>query len=191
MAPGADILLEGFLNTECCHCGGMVIFVSGELYYPKASSAPRAPEDLPDDILDVYEEARQVFDVSPRCAAGLLRVLIEMLCDRLGFQGKDLNEKIGRLQAAGVNDNGRKALDVVRVVGNAGVHHHGLINLNESREVAWRLFMVVAYVVNRFITDERMVEAMYEDLPPGKLQGIEDRRKRLDAQKEDPSGSSV
>jgi len=46
---------------------------------PNVSNAPLPHEDMPDDVKEIYEEARQVSVFSQRAAAALLRVSLEKL----------------------------------------------------------------------------------------------------------------
>ncbi|MBQ7074264.1 hypothetical protein IJM86_04305 [bacterium] len=50
---------------------------------PNVSPAPLPNEDMPSDVKEIYEEARQVSAFSPRAAAALLRVSLEKLTANL------------------------------------------------------------------------------------------------------------
>lgn len=60
---------------------------------------PIPNKDMLEDIRKTYEEARLVFNVSPRCAVILLRLVLEKLCNHIcpSCEKKSLNEKISVL----------------------------------------------------------------------------------------------
>lgn len=66
------------------------------------------------------------------------------------------------------------ALDAIRVIGNESVHP-GEIDLNESRETALMLFKLLNLIVEKTISEQKMVQDLYESLPESKRQGIEKR----------------
>jgi hypothetical protein len=91
------------------------------MIFPSALPAEPPNLDLPNDIIDDYEEAREIANKSPRGAAALLRLAIQKLCKHLGQPGKNINDDIKALVAAGLPPKVQEALDIVRVVGNDSV----------------------------------------------------------------------
>jgi len=49
------------------------------MIHPRKLTAPIPHSDMPDDVKEIYEEARNISDISPRAAAALLRVALEKL----------------------------------------------------------------------------------------------------------------
>jgi hypothetical protein len=45
--------------------------------YPKSSLATLPNKDISGDNLDIYNQARLIFDISPKAAAVLLRTILE------------------------------------------------------------------------------------------------------------------
>ena len=74
----------------------------------------------------------------------------------------------------GLNPVVQKSLDVVRVIGNESVHP-GIIDLNDNKDIAARLFDLVNIVAEQMITQPKQVQALYEKLPDSKKDAI-DRR---------------
>ena len=146
------------------------------MVYPVATSAPLPEDDLPDDLKEDFNEARQVFPVSARSSAALLRLIIEKLCKHLGYSEKDINADIKRMVANGLPPLVQQALDAVRVIGNESVHP-GQIDLRDNLEIALQLFNLVNFIVTKMITEPRQIQEIYDKLPPEKLQGIEARDK--------------
>ena len=79
--------------------------------------------DMPSPITDLYEEARAVAPISPRSAAGLLRVALENLLKDppFNFTGK-LYEMVGELEARPELQDFWEVVDIVRVIGNEAAH---------------------------------------------------------------------
>lgn len=86
------------------------------------------------------------------------------------------NEDIASLVAKGLDDRIQKALDVLRVVGNEAVHP-GTIDLNDDPNTAESLFKFFNLIVEKMISDPKMVDEVYASLPPDKLKQIEKRDK--------------
>jgi hypothetical protein len=141
------------------------------------SSLPKPHEDMPDDIKEDYEEARDVFPYSARSSAALSRLALQKLCEVLGGEGKEINTDIGILVSKGLPEHIQQALDVVRVIGNEAVHP-GVINVRDNPEIAMELFTLLNEIVENQISMKKRIKDRYNSLPPNKLQGIQDRAKK-------------
>ena len=53
----------------CLHCKRPSLWLSESMIYPTSGQAPLPNEDLPGDIRNDYEEAREILGRSPRAAA--------------------------------------------------------------------------------------------------------------------------
>lgn len=160
--------------SQCYNCKKWTLWAGDRMVYPPVKFGTLPNPDLPDNVLAVVEEARQVIDASPKGAAALLRLAIQMLCINLGKSGSDLNAAIGSLVSDGLNPVVQKSLDVVRVIGNESVHP-GTIDLNDDRDTAIRLFDLVNIICEQMITQPRQVSELYEKLPEDKRKAIERR----------------
>ncbi len=67
----------------CDHCNNFSIWLDQKLLFPTARTAPASHPDMPEPIKADYEEARAVYQDSPRSSAALLR---------LGRFGEDTSE---------------------------------------------------------------------------------------------------
>lgn len=148
---------------------------AGRMVYPVASAAPPPDPGLQGEVLADYTEAAAVLPISARASAALLRLAIERLVQDVGQHGGDLNEGIGIL----VKDHNlpatvQQALDVVRVIGNEGVHA-GTMDLRDDSTTALQLFALVNLIADYTITMPERVGAIYRTLPPTKLAGIDNR----------------
>ena len=137
-----------------------------KMLYPSTGAAPLPNADLPEDIRDDYEEAREILSRSPRGAAALLRLAIQKLCTFLVQGEDDLNAAIRTLVKRGLNVQVQQALDAVRVIGNNAVHP-GQIDLKDSPETSERLFELVNIIAEAMISQPKRVAEMYEKLSEG------------------------
>jgi hypothetical protein len=129
---------------------------------------------LPNNIRALVDEARSILDMSPKGAAALLRLSIQMLCKHLGESGNNLNNDIANLVKKGLNPMVSKSLDIVRVIGNESVHP-GTIELSDNKDIAIRLFDLVNIIAEQMITHPKHVNEIYKKLPESKRAAIEER----------------
>ncbi|WP_294011685.1 DUF4145 domain-containing protein [Sphingomonas sp.] len=160
--------------SECYNCGKVAIWLGDSIIWPRASEAPPANPDLPEEIAADYYEAGQVLDASPRAAAALLRLALQKLCVFLGEPGENLNTDIGSLVKKGLDPRVQKALDIVRITGNNAVHP-GELDLRDNRETAEKLFGFLNLIADIMISQPKAIDAVYGDLPQGALDQIEKR----------------
>lgn len=158
--------------SECFSCKNVTLWVHDKVVFPETSGAPMPNNDLSDDIKAVYNEARSIIEKSPRGAAALLRLCIQLLCRDLGEKGENINEDIANLVKNGLDPKIQRALDIVRVIGNNAVHP-GKIEFNDDRSVAISLFTLVNFIAHRMITEPREVEALC--LPQSNINAIDKR----------------
>jgi hypothetical protein len=165
-----------FLVSYCAKCEGSTIWENDNIIYPQNSIAEPVNADLPQEIIQDYNEAAKVFSLSPRSSAALLRLAIQKLCKHLGEDGKNINNDIKSLVAKGLPNKVQEALDSVRVIGNDAVHP-GTLDLNDNREIAAKLFKLVNFIATKMISEPKEIDELYSSLPADKLKGIEDRDK--------------
>ncbi len=143
---------------------------STEIVYPvKALKLPPAHSLMPDHVKELYEEARQVFPISRRSSAALLRLVIQELCIVLGGDGKNLNNDIEKLLDQ-IPDYIQQALDIIRVVGNSAVHP-GDVNINDDNDIVEIMFDLVNEIVDAKIAKPKKkseIYKQYEKLPDSK-----------------------
>lgn len=169
------ILYENRFSIAICqNCSKFSIWVKEEKIYPQQSTIEDPANNMPEDVKKDYNEAREVLSKSPRSSAALLRLAIQKLCKHLGGNGKNINDDIKKLVQNGLHEEIKKALDIVRVVGNESVHP-GLINLDDDTEMAEYLFELVNLIVEEMITGPSKLNKFYNKLPKNKLKQIDDR----------------
>jgi hypothetical protein len=166
--------VENLHLSKCYNCGKVAVWVHSNLLFPGKKSGAAPNNDLPDDIIRDFEEARSIINESPRGAAALLRLCIQKLCKHLGENGKTIDEDIGSLVAKGLNPIIQRSLDIVRVIGNEAVHP-GELDLRDDRDIANRLLDIVNSIADQMITHPKKVEELYGKLPESKRKAIEKR----------------
>lgn len=160
--------------SSCYNCKELSIWVHDKIVYPNTKIEIKPNSDLPDYITKLFNEAREIVDLSPKGAAAILRLCIQHLCKELGESGKKIDKDIASLVSKGLNPLVQKALDVVRVIGNEAVHP-GEINLDDNKDIAIKLFGLVNIISEQMISHPKQVEELYNGLPEDKLKGIEQR----------------
>jgi hypothetical protein len=146
------------------------------MVYPIGAFTELPNKDLPLDIIEDYNEARSIVQLSPKGASALLRLCIQKLCVFLGEKGKNINDDIANLVKSGLPPMIQQALDSVRVIGNQAVHP-GQIDFNDNPNIATQLFSLVNLIANTLITQPKQVAAIFDSLPEGQKQAIEKRDK--------------
>jgi hypothetical protein len=169
-----DKLPEHYTISRCEHCLGLTLWHKGSMILPRIISVTQPNEDLSDDIKQLYNEAANILQDSPRAAAALIRLALQVLCKELGEKGKDINDDIKSLVAKGLDTRVQKAMDSLRVVGNNGAHP-GEINLNENRDKVVKMFDIINFIAQKMITDPKELDSFFDDLPDGAKKAIEKR----------------
>lgn len=173
--------VDGIFLTRCAACAEYSIWKSVDgstiLVYPTTSAAPLAIDGTPESVLLVYEEARLVFATSPRAAAALLRLSLEVLLRGLSVPGKDINEQIATLVKQGLSDKIQRGMDVLRVVGNNAVHP-GTMDINDNREMALHLFELINICVDALVVQPKRIDDLFSSLPGSARGQIERRDKK-------------
>jgi hypothetical protein len=167
--------IDNYILSNCRHCDGHSIWIDKKLVYPFSGTAPLPSPDMPDDVKQDYEEARNILSISPRGSAALLRLAIQRLCKHLGESGENINNDIAELVKKGLPLKLQQALDSVRVIGNNAVHP-GQIDLKDDVDTAHKLFVFINIIVDNQITQPKTIDEFYNSKIPENLrQAIEKR----------------
>lgn len=167
-------------RAECFHCGEWSIWFHGLNIYPVVSSAPFPNPDMPESVLQDYQEARSISSLSPRGAAALLRLALQKLAIELGGKGENLNDDIATLVTNGLDESIQQAFDVVRVVGNHSLHP-GAIDLDNDPQLVMSLFTIINEIVEDMISRPSRRAKLFANLPPRDLANIEKRNREAKA----------
>ncbi len=169
-----DFDINNLYISKCYHCKKITVWIHDNIVFPPERHGVQPNQDLPDDIIKDFEEARSIVGLSPRGAAALLRLCIQKLCKHLGEKGKNINDDIASLVSKGLDPRIQKPLDIVRVIGGEAVHP-GVIDLNDNRNIAIKLFGLINAIADQMITHPKTVEELYGKLPKTKKKAIEKR----------------
>ncbi|MFE4352454.1 DUF4145 domain-containing protein [Peribacillus butanolivorans] len=164
--------------SHCVRCRENSIWESSNMIYPNVSIVEPPNIDMPEDIQALYKEADSILNLSAKSAAALLRLALEKLLIHVGAKKGSIDAMIQDLIEKNIitaNGSVRKALDTLRLIGNAGVHPTG-INLDEDPSAAFALFKVLNFVVEKLISEEKEMAAIYALVPEGKRENLDKRR---------------
>ena len=160
--------------SKCEHCGRWSIWIEESLVYPAQIIVEDPNDDMPDEVKKLYRESAQVLSASPRAAAALLRLGLQILLGVVGGDGKNINDDIKKIVALGIEPETQRALDILRVFGNNGAHP-GEIKLDEDPGLVHQMYGLMNYVTDRLITQKNQINELFEGLPEGIKDQIESR----------------
>jgi len=166
--------VEDFGIASCNRCHDKSIWAEKKMVYPFESSAPLPHEDIPSEIKPLFEQARKVLFFSPPASCALLRLVIEKILDQIEPGSGTINQKIGKLVQKELDEKIKKALDIVRVIGDNAVHPLHM-DLQDDEKTASTLFDIVNIIVNRTISSTKKIDELYSKLPDTALDKIIER----------------
>ena len=132
---------------------------------------------MPEEIKNLYLEARDVYPISKKSSAALLRLALQLLCKDLGEEGKNINTDIANLVKKGLPEIVQQALDTIRITGNQAVHP-GELNLDENVDLVESLFWILNFIIEETYSKKRKMNELYNKLPESSRQAIKKRDKR-------------
>lgn len=157
----------------CTHCGKSTLWIESKLYYPDSGTAPVPNSETPQSVKDLYLEASSIHSKSPRGAAALLRLAVQVLCGELGEKGTKIDDDIANLVKKGLPVIVQQSLDLVRVTGNHAVHP-GQIDTDDPAVVG-QLFELLNIIVEYTIAMPKRVSGLYSTLPTKAVEAIKKR----------------
>ena len=173
--PGMPPHYNWLYRYATCHnCGGISIWFRDEMIYPLTGTTPDPNKDMPDKIMEIFNEARNISNISPRASVALLRLCVEQLVNQLDKGKGSLNDKIKRLVEKELSKEVQQALDLVRVSGNNAIHP-GEISLDDNNEHIEMLFKTINIIVERTISSKNQIQDAYNKLPSKDIKSIQDR----------------
>lgn len=164
---------------KCEHCGYISFWYKEKLIWPLNTGVEAPIEEMPDDIKELYKEASDIVELSPKGSCAILRLALQKLCNRLAGQDekKKIDGAIKKLVEGGLPSTLQKAMDTVRIVGDEAVHP-GEINFEDNKELAIAMFRLMNIIIERMIVEPKEIDDLYKLMPEEKLKGIENRDKK-------------
>lgn len=160
--------------STCQSCGKYHIWHKNVMIVPKISTINMPIDEMPEEVKSLYNEAKDVFLLSPKSACALLRLALQTLCNIILEKDLGLNEAIKELVSKGLPIMVQQALDSIRVIGNNAVHP-GEINVDDNEDIAAALFLFLNLIVEKIIVEPQKIEEVYMRLPEGVRTAIEKR----------------
>lgn len=167
-------LPDAFTVSKCSHCDKYTLWINEQINFPANINAENPNDDMPEDVKALYNESARILSISPRAAAALLRLGLQILLGSVGGKGKNINDDIKTIVATGVEAQTQKALDILRVFGNQGAHP-GEINLNENPELVSSMYGLMNFITDRLISHKKKIDGMFDSLPEGIKDQIQKR----------------
>lgn len=138
------------------------------MIYPSIKHGDPAHVEMPENVKLDYEEARLIFNNSPRGAAALLRLSLQKLMVHLGEDGDNIHDNVVSLiEKDLLSQSILKILDVTRIVGNESVHPGRMMD-DDRDNVARHLFKLINLVIERAIAEPKLINNLYSKTPETK-----------------------
>jgi hypothetical protein len=151
--------------SYCFNCNQMCLWVYDQLVWPTRPTPEPELDAVPNERRE-HEEASEILEASPRCAAALLRLTIEKLCKELGVSGESLKDDIPIFVRQHVDARVQKALDAARMI-ESNAMHPGQIGLEDDRATAESLSGLVNLICEKMIMEPTHLQALYTRLREG------------------------
>lgn len=169
---------------RCENCGYLSFWYEEKLCWPLNTGIMAPPDEMPDDIKRLYNEASSIVELSPKGSCAILRLALQKLCNRLAGQEEKnkIDAAIKKLVENGLPTSLQKAMDTVRIVGNDAVHP-GEINIDDNKQLAIAMFELMNIIIEKMIIEPKRIDELYNLMPQEKLQGIQKRDKKNNQEK--------
>ncbi len=166
---------------RCQQCNFISYWIEEQLIWPQKMDVENSIDEMPEDIKELYDEARNIFYLSPKGSCAILRLALQKLCNRLANkpENANLDETIKELVANGLPATLQKSMDAIRVIGNEAVHP-GQIDIDDNKDIASALFKLLNIIVEKLIVEPKQIDDIYNILPKVKIDGINKRDKKND-----------
>ncbi len=172
---------EMLYMSKCQCCGYISFWYQGNLIWPLNTGVVAPYNEMPDDIKELYIEARNIVELSPKGSCAILRLALQKLCNRLANQDekKKIDGAIKKLVQNGLPSALQMAMDTFRIVGDEAVHP-GEIIIDDNKDLAIAMFELINIIVEKMIIEPKQIEELYNKMPSNKLEGILNRDKKED-----------
>jgi len=183
--------ISSWAQAECAACHRFSTWRRSTLIYPRSNTLPLAHADMPEDVVDLYNEARDVAAVSKRAGAAMARATLEKLLRVLLENDKDqLIDLIDQVEPL-VDMSTADLLMYVRHVGNSALHVKDapdaalVLVLDDGTEAAMNaLFETVNRLVEQLISRPAQTALLTNSVPvtvKAKVEQLRAKRQQQDS----------
>jgi len=169
---------EGFVPdlylSLCLECYNYTLWLNEKIIYPNYSEAPLPKDDMPLEIKEIFLEAREIINQSPKAASALLRISLKKFIKHLGEKNRNLELALLNLINKGLPEKFYKAFLEVRAIGKNSVKP-GVINNRDDIDTALALFNLLNMLVVSTISKQKKVNNLFKK--PSKSKKIRKRKK--------------
>ncbi|MGT2895949.1 hypothetical protein Javan173_0052 [Streptococcus phage Javan173] len=174
VSNGDDEILVQFFACPNADCHKISIDIQGVgkqfpdkgiSFYP-LSEAIQFPDYVPQVILEDYNEACAILNLSPKASATLSRRCLQgMIRDFWGVTGKSLFDEIKLIEDK-VDVTTRKVLDALRQLGNIGAHPEKDVNLIVDIQPgeALKLIRFIEVLIKGWYVERAEKEALLQNI---------------------------
>ena len=162
----------GLSVSICSYCSKIALWHYGKILLPQNLPVPNPPEDTPPEVKNIYIEAGNVLNDSPRASGALIRLALELLLQNINKNKLSLNENIKKLIERKIPEQLIKALSILRVNGN-DIMHTGEIKITENKDDVVYLFEIFNMIVEELIEEPKKLNEFYKKIPESKRKEIE------------------
>ena len=86
----------------CCYkCKQISVWKNTKLIFPITSVSEPPNEDMPEEVMALYQEAAKIVSLSPKASAAILRLALQKLLELMGYKG-NINTSIRNLVKRGL-----------------------------------------------------------------------------------------
>ncbi|HFR4183370.1 TPA: DUF4145 domain-containing protein [Bacillus cereus] len=151
--------------SVCDICEQVTLWYAEKMLFPSAYNVEDPNADMPEEVKVLYNEAREIINLSPKSSCALLRLALEKLLVHLGCsKNKKIVENIRAMKEQGkIDEYVHAALESVRIIGNKAVHP-GKIDIDDQPKYAYTLFGLLNYVVDELISRPARIKAFRESI---------------------------
>ncbi|WP_432449581.1 DUF4145 domain-containing protein [Aliiroseovarius marinus] len=158
--------------SKCDSCEEIALWMGDKMVFPAVGPSVFANQDMSRDVRKLYDEAGAVFSTSPRSAAAMLRLALQVLLKELGGKGTNINDDIDYLSDNGLSPQLVKVMHSLRIIGNESVHP-GQISVDDDPSIAEAMFRLINEVIEQLVTRPREQEELWLMLPENKRKPVE------------------
>lgn len=183
----APVRFEGEWAMALCEaCKDYSVWRSDDLIFPQSSKISAPSPDMPGEVRDLYNEAREVMSVSRRAGAALARATLERLLKVIDPEAPPRAKLDARIERVlpDLSSSLGQMLTIIRHVGNKALHVEEepdkavvLVMDEEQTEIVELIFESINDLVDERITKPNTTSRLLGLLPKRVLDNVKGLKK--------------